>query len=391
MRIALFHNRYRVRGGEDAVVDLEADLLRKAGCEVHLFSVDSREVSGVGGTLRAGLGARWNRSIATRVAEFLARHPVDVGHVHNFFPLLSPAVHATLKRLGLPVVQTLHNYRLFCANGLFLRAGRPCEDCVAKGPWNALRYGCYRGSRVQTAVWADAIAHHRRQGTWHTLVDRFVVPGEFARRKLVAAGLPADRVVVKPNPVLDPGEPRYGGRGGLYVGRLSQEKGVQLLLEAWREQGDVPLTIAGTGPEEAALREQAAGMPGVRFAGWLSRDAVQAELARAAFVVAPSLCYENFPLAVAEAMAAGKPVIASHPTAMSDMVEPERTGLLFDAGDARSLSAACRRLLDDPARSEAMGREARLVYEETMGPERSIAQLLVIYRRVIEGARPDAA
>ena len=387
MRIALFHNRYRVRGGEDAVVDLEADLLRKAGCEVHLFSVDSRDVSGMGDTLRAGLGARWNRGIATRVAQFLTRHPVDVGHVHNFFPLLSPAVHATLKTLGLPVVQTLHNYRLFCANGLFLRDGRPCEDCVARGPWNAVRYGCYRGSRLQTAVWADAIAHHRRRGTWHALVDRFVVPGEFARRKLVAAGLPADRVVVKPNPVLDPGEPRYGGRGGLYVGRLSPEKGVHLLLEAWREQGDAPLTIAGTGPEEAALRALAGGMPGVRFAGWLSRDGVLAELARAAFVVAPSLCYENFPLAVAEAMAAGKPVIASHPTAMSDMVESERTGLLFGAGDARALAEACRRLLGDPGRSEAMGREARLVYEETMGPERSIAQLLVIYRRAIDGVR----
>jgi glycosyltransferase involved in cell wall biosynthesis len=383
MRVAVFHNRYVFRGGEEAVVDLEVDLLRKAGHEVHLFTTDSRDVRSLRTRLRAGFSARWNAEIARRVAAFLARHPVELGHVHNFFPLLSPAVHATLRRLGLPVVQTLHNYRLVCANGLLLRDGRPCEDCVSRGPWNAVRHGCYRGSRLQTAVWAEATLYQRRRGLWHELVDRFVVPSEFACSKLVAAGLPGERCVVKPNPVADPGEPRFGGRGALYVGRLSPEKGLRLLLDAWRELDGYPLTIVGTGPDEAALQRLAGEIPGVRLTGELSGDAVRAELARAAFVVAPSIWYENFPLAVAEALAAGRPVVASHPTALSDMIDATRTALLFPLGDPRALAAACRRLAADPARTEAMGREARLHYESFLTPERSLERLVRLYRDVL--------
>jgi len=383
MRVAVFHNHYVYRGGEDAVVDLEVDLLRKAGHEVQLFTVDSREIRTIADRLRAGLGARWNAAMAARVSAFLEEHPVDIGHVHNFFPLLSPAVHEVLGQRGLPVVQTLHNYRFYCANGLFLRAGRPCEECVARGAWHAVRHGCYRGSRLQTAVWAHATAHHRRRGTWSELVDRFVVPSEFARRKLVAAGLPAERFVVKPNPVEDPGEPSWGGRGALYVGRLSPEKGLRLLLEAWAGMDGYPLTVVGTGPEEALLRRRAGSLPGVRFTGELSRDAVRGELERAAFVVAPSIWYENFPLAVAEALAAGRPVVASHPTALSDMIEEGRTGLRFRVGEATSLARACRRLAADPALAEAMGREARLRYEEWLAPERSLERLLAVYRAVL--------
>jgi len=380
MRIGIFHNRYVHRGGEDAVVDAEAGLLRKAGHEVHLFTVDSRDFSTPLARLGAGMRARWNGEMIERVSDFLAANPVDLGHVHNFFPLLSPAVHATLKTLGLPVVQTLHNYRLVCANGLFLRDDRPCEDCAERGPWNAVRHGCYRGSRLQTAVWAEATAHHRRRRTWHELVDRFVVTSAFARRKLVAAGLPERRVVVKPNFAADPGEPVPGGRGAVYVGRLSPEKGVRLLLEAWREMQGVPLTVVGSGPDEAELRRLAEDIAGVRFTGHLPPDGVVTELSRAAFLVAPSLCYENFPLVVVEAMACGRPVVASHPTAMSEMVEPGRTGELFAAGDGRSLAAACRALADDPQRTAEMGREARLHYEEMLCPERSLERLLAIYR-----------
>jgi glycosyltransferase involved in cell wall biosynthesis len=247
-----------------------------------------------------------------------------------------------------------------------------------------VRHGCYRGSRLQTAVWAHASAYHRRRGSWLELVDRFVAPSEFARRKLVAAGLPAERFVVKPNPVADPGEPHWGGHGALYVGRLSPEKGLRLLLDAWAEMDGYPLSIVGTGPEEALLRRRAEGCPGVRFTGELSRDAVRRQLARAAFVVAPSIWYENFPLAVAEALAAGKPVVASHPTALSDMVEEGRTGLRFRLGEATSLARACRRLASDPALAEAMGREARLHYEDFLAPERSLERLLAVYRGVLE-------
>ena len=383
MRVAIFHNRYIYRGGEDSVVDMEAELLRKAGHEVRLFIVDnSDEIAGSTlGTLRAGLRARWNPAVYERVTAFLERESVDVGHVHNFFPLLSPAVHAAISGHRIPVVQTLHNYRLLCANGVFLRRGRPCEDCVHRGPWNAVRHGCYRGSRLQTAVWAEQTAFHRRRETWRRWVDLFTTPSEFARRKLLAAGLPPERIVVKANPVADPGEPTFGGRGAVFVGRLSPEKGVHLLLEAWRRQGGHPLTIVGTGPEEVALRRRAATIPGVRFLGQVDRDRVCAALREASFAVVPSISYETFSIAVAEAMACGRATVAAHPTALDEFVDHGRTGLLFDSGDVDDLANACRTLLADPAQAEAMGREARVYYEDRLTPQASLARLVALYER----------
>jgi glycosyltransferase involved in cell wall biosynthesis len=306
-----------------------------------------------------------------------------VGHVHNFFPLLSPAVHAAIGDLRIPVVQTLHNYRLLCANGMFLRRERPCEDCVRRGPWNAVRHGCYRGSRLQTAVWAEQTALHRRRGTWRRRVDLFTTPSEFARRKLLAAGLPPDRVVVKANPAEDPGEPIFGGRGAVFVGRLSREKGVHLLLEAWRRQGGHPLTVVGTGPEEGDLRRRAAGIPGVRFLGQVDREQVYAALREASFAVVPSIWYENSPVALAEAMACGRATVAPRPTALDEFVEHGRTGLLFDSGDVDSLADACRTLLADPARAEAMGRQARAVYEDQLTPEVCLSRLVALYERAV--------
>ena len=214
-----------------------------------------------------------------------------------------------------------------------------------------MRHGCYRGSRVQTAVWAEATAHQRRQGTFERCVTLFVAPSEFARSKLVAAGLDPARIVVKPNPVADPGEPRFGGHGAVYVGRLSDEKGPRLLLEAWRELAGLPLMIVGSGPLEAELRELGSRIPGVRFTGQLPPEGVREQLREALFLVAPSICYENFPLAVAEAMAAGKAAVASHPTAMAELVEPGRTGLLFPSGDARGARAGLPRARRRSARA----------------------------------------
>jgi glycosyltransferase involved in cell wall biosynthesis len=394
MRIAILHNRYVHRGGEDSVVDMEAELLRKAGHRVELFCVDNaREIAGsLLGPVRAGLRARWNPAMAERIRELLARHPVDVAHVHNFFPLLSPAVHAALHDRGVAVVQTLHNYRLLCANGMFLRRERACEDCVVRGPWNAVRHGCYRDSRLQTAVWAEQAAWHRRRGTWRRHVDLFTTPSAFAREKLLAAGLPPGRVVVKPNAVADPGEPVFGGRGGVFVGRLSREKGVHLLIEAWRRAGDQPLRIVGDGPEAASLRASAASLSNVHFLGRVDRAGVLAALRAAAFAVVPSIWYENLPVSVAEAFACGRPVIGSHPTALAELVEHGRTGLLFDSGDADSLARACRELLAQPERATRMGREARACYEDRLTPEADLAALESIYARAraVRAAAPPA-
>jgi len=209
------------------------------------------------------------------------------------------------------------------------------------------------------------------------------VPSELARRKLLAADLAPERVVVKPNPVADPGRPAFGGRGAVFVGRLSVEKGVASLLEAWERLAGLPLTIIGSGPEEPSLRRRAAALPGVRFLGQVDRDRVQAELRAAAFTVQPSIAYETFCLSVAEAMAAGTPTVAPRGTAPGELVDHGRTGLLFDAGDVDGLAAACRRLAADPELAESMGREARATYEERFTPEVGLQALVAVYERAL--------
>jgi hypothetical protein len=222
VRIAIFHNRYRERGGEDTAVDGEAQLLEKGGHRVERCFVDNGEaLARPLGALRIALRARRNPTSRSRVEDLLRGAPLDVAHVHNFFPVLTPGLHEALSARGVPVVQTLHNYRLLCANGNLLRDGRVCEECTVLGPWHAVRFGCYRGSRAQTLVWADTVAHHRARGTWRRHVDRFVAPTAFAARKLVAAGLPRERVEVLPNVLADPGEPVPPGEGAIFLGRLA--------------------------------------------------------------------------------------------------------------------------------------------------------------------------
>jgi glycosyltransferase involved in cell wall biosynthesis len=384
MRVGIFHNRYRSRGGEDVVVEMETELLAKAGHTVSLLCVgNDEEIDGPLAALRAGLRARWNPATVGRVDAFLAKHPIDVAHVHNTFPVLSPSLHATLAARGVPVVQTLHNYRLLCANATLLRDGAPCEDCVSRGPWNAVRHGCYRGSRLQTAVWAELTAHHRARGTWRQHVDRFIAPSAFARRKLLAADIEPERISVVPNPIADPGAPsERTGAGAIFVGRLSPEKGVDCLLDAWSHIEGIPLTIVGDGPDAARLRARAAGREGIAFTGALPRDAVLRRMREAAFVVVPSLWYEVFPTTVVEAMACGRAVVGPEQTAVGETIAEAGGGACFRLGDARSLAEICWTFVADEARTRELGAQARAYYEETLAPERSIARLLEVFESV---------
>jgi glycosyltransferase involved in cell wall biosynthesis len=393
MRIGIFHNRYRARGGEDAAVDAEKSLLEKAGHEVDTLSVDNRDIVSPADVLRTARNARRNPATIPLVHHFLDEHPIDVAHVHNFFPLFTPSLHTTLKVRGVPVVQTLHNYRLLCANGLLLREDRPCEDCVTRGPWNAVRHGCFRGSRLQTLVWSDFTAYHRKRGTWRDAVDLFVTPSRFAERKLAAADIPPERLRVVPNAVPDPGEPGRLGHGGVYVGRLSREKGVDRLLEAWRSMGDAPLAIVGDGPEREGLEAAVRALPNVRLLGEQSREGVLRAVSAAAFLVSPSRCYEVAPLSVSEAMASGRAVVAPEHGAVAELMEPGRTGLLYRDDDIASLSAACQTLHEDRELARSFGIEARALYRAEFAPEPATAALVAALESVRSGpkAAPSAS
>jgi glycosyltransferase involved in cell wall biosynthesis len=390
VRVLLVHNRYRSAqpSGENAVVDAEAALLEEHGCTVERVEADSDDIEGWSGIRKATLPVRvvWSRDATREIRDAIARFEPDVVHVHNTFPLLSPAAVRAAKAAGAPVVLTFHNFRPLCAAGAFIREGRVCEDCIgSRAPFAALRHGCYRGSRVASAPLVAMSALHRALGTWTDCVDVALFPSEFARAKYIRAGWPADKCVVKYNTAPDLGRVREGaGEGFVAVSRLSAEKGIDLLVDAWREafpDGRATLTIIGSGEDEAQLKERASGLDSIRFVGQLPRERVMAEILRARALLIPSRCYEVFPRVAAEAYSAGVPIIATATGALAEIVQHEETGLLVDPDSNRALASALQRLHASPLEAMAFGAGARRAYEDRYGPEPTTEALLGFYAR----------
>jgi glycosyltransferase involved in cell wall biosynthesis len=390
LKILLAHNHYRsaAPSGEDAAFRGERALLERSGHEVIAFERHNDDIDE--STLRRrwalALDGAWSRQSYDDVAALIRRRRPDVAHFHNTFPLISPSAYAACRDNGVPVVQTLHNYRLICANGLLLRDGRPCEACVGTSLLPALRYRCYRGSLPATGAVVWMLARNRWRGTYRHLVDRYIALTNFAAGRLVAGGLPAERMTVKPN-FLD--APSVGAEArenfAVYVGRLSAEKGVRTLLNAWRHVPSLPLKIVGDGPLRAELADTAArhGLA-VEVLGQRPRDDVLRLVRRAALQIVPSEWYEGFPMVILEAFASATPVVAARLGSLAEIVEHERTGLLFSPGDAADLAAKVQALANSPARLD-YGRAARAVFERNYTPERNLAQLMDIYRQVREG------
>lgn len=383
MRIVVAHNAYRLRGGEDAVVDSEVELLRENGHDVELLLRSSDDLASMG-PLYAASNTLWSRRTHADALALIRRFQPDVVHVHNSFPLLSPSLYWACETAQVPVVQTLHNFRLACPQAMFLREGRVCEDCLGRLPLPAVRHGCYRGSHAQTAVLAGMLALHRGLGTWQRKVTLYIALNDFCRRKFVQAGLPENKLVVKPN-FIDAQPLSQGPRDGfLFVGRLSEEKGIRTLVEAWQRVGaDSLLRVAGSGPLDGLL----AGLPGLEALGAQPLDRVQQLMLRAQALVLPSIWYENFPRTLVEAFSAGLPVIASRIGALAELVADGQTGLLFEPGNPASLAKSLNWAGNHPAEMAEMGRRARAVYESEFTPERNHDLLLKIYSRALASIR----
>lgn len=380
MRILLAHTAYRQRGGEDAVVEAEAALLERAGHRVERFVLSNAALAEAA-PLVAAAGALWNADAAATLSRRIAAFVPDVIHVHNTFPAMSPAVLWTAARHQVPVVKTLHNFRLLCPQAMLLREGRPCEDCVGTVPWRGVARRCYRGSLGASAVTAASVTLHRWAGTWHRKVSRFVALNDFCRRKFIEGGLPAARIVVKPNFVEAPAAPAVAAprAGGLFVGRLSPEKGLDLLADAVRGLPADAVTVIGEG-EHADLARDAFG---ARFLGFRPLPETLATMRAAAFLVVPSRCYENFPRTIVEAFASGLPVIASRHGSLAEIVREGRTGLHFEPGNASDLRDKIAWALAHPAEMARMGRHARLEYDERYTPQRTLVQLETLYQTVV--------
>jgi len=384
VRILKLHTYYQQPGGEDASFGAEVALLRDKGHTVVPLTFHNKQLEDVPLLWRAAV-TLWNREAYSRVREAIHLHRPDILHVHNTFPLASPAVIHAAKAEGVPVVMTLHNYRLLCVNALFFRQGQVCEACLGRLPWRGALYGCYRESRAASAVVAGMVTLHRALGTWN-LVDRFIALTEFARQKFIEGGFPPEKISVKPNfvhPDPGPGE----GRGGyaLFVGRLSPEKGLGTLLTAWeRLGGKVPLKIVGDGPLAPEVQEAQKRIPGVEWLGRKAHEEVYALMGEAAFLVFPSKWYETFGRVAIEAFAKGTPVLAAHIGAVGEVTEDGRTGLHFRPSDPEDLAAKVEWLLAHPNELARMRKEARAEYEAKYTAEENYRQLMAIYQTVLE-------
>jgi glycosyltransferase involved in cell wall biosynthesis len=381
MRVLMIHNKYLQYGGEDAVVAAERNLLRARGVEVESYERDNLDVANLN-SLRLAVDTVWSRRSWREVGALLDRLRIDVVHCHNTFPLVSPSVYRAAADRGIPVVQSLHNFRLSCPQAFLLRNDKPCEDCLGKIPWRGVVHRCYRGSAAQSAVLVAMVGVNRAIGSYRKPVTRYIALNEFCRNKFIESGLPAERIVVKPNfidaPPVSLDLPRSGA---LFVGRLSKEKGIGAIADAFRSlrSARASLDVIGDGPDAALL----SGIEGVRLRGPGSPDQVYDAMARAAYLLMPSIWYENFPRVLVEAFACGLPVITSRLGAMAELVEDGLTGLLVEPGDAVDLADKIAWASAHPAEMREMGQAARRRYEQSYTGDVNFSRLTAIYREAI--------
>jgi glycosyltransferase involved in cell wall biosynthesis len=390
MKVLLAHNFYRssAPSGEDAVYRNERSLLEAGGIEVVPFERFNDEIddSTLARQVSLALRGAWSRRTHAELSAFLRRTRPDVAHFHNTFPLISPSAYAACRDRGVPVVQTLHNFRFICPGALLLRDGRPCEACVGTSLFPALRHRCYRGSLTATGAQVWTLVRNRFRGTYRNLVHRYIALSGFAAVRLAEGGLPADRIEVKPN-FLPVSPPVGKGDGGfaVYVGRLQEEKGVRTLLAAWRELPGFSLKVIGDGTLRAEMERQARreGLP-VEFCGYRTKEEVLGMVGRSEMLIVPSVCYEGFPMALLEAYACGTPVVASRIGSLDELVVEDATGVKFEPGNSRDLAAKAGSLRKDRARLAALRRGARWMFEMKYTAENNFPALLGIYERAMD-------
>jgi glycosyltransferase involved in cell wall biosynthesis len=392
MRILLVHNRYRsaAPSGENRVVDQEGEALAALGHEVLRFGRNSDEIEQWSLAQKASLPVRiiWSRETYRELTALLQAQRPEVVHVHNTFPLLSAAVLHACRNARIPVVATIHNYKLMCASGTFFRDGHTCYDCARGSAAPAVLHGCYRESRAATTPVVLATGLHRK--SWRSLPSAYIFISAAQRDLLRGFGFPADRVFVRHNLIPHRDRPQITRTASvIYAGRLDEAKGVRLLMAGWdayREKASEPglkLVIAGGGPLEDEMAAWSSTRPSVEMHGTVSSDRCAELISHARAVLLPSTWQETFGLVAVEAMAAGVPPIATGHGAFPELITPGVDGVLFSPDDPAELALAIADVEADPARYEGYGEQARRTYEERFNPERSVTDLLGIYRFAI--------
>lgn len=387
LSVLVIHNCYQQPGGEDAVVRAEVEQLLRRGHRVIQYKRNNAEIAGYGLLRKAPLGFNtiWNARTYAALSKLIRRERPDVAHVHNFFPLVSPAAHHACKAAGVPVLQTLHNYRLVCPSATRFSQGERCNG--SSQSWaRCMRIGCYHHSKLHTAAVTAMLAAHRAAGTWQRCVDAYFVPSEFCRQSFAATGLPANKLNVKPNFLAqDPGPRTTAGDYALFVGRLSPEKGVVEMVRAWAQLPEIPLLIAGDGPLRPAMERARGGRKDhIKLLRQLTSDAVIAYLKGARFLLFPSRWHEPFGMVLLEAAACGVPVIGSRIGAVPELVIDGETGLLFDPDNLDELVQHARWAWTHPAEMEQMGLAARQLYLQKFTPDKSYDVWMSVCRTLLK-------
>lgn len=386
MKIILCHNYFRERGGEDQVFEDELELLTSNGHQVTTFIKHNDDLVGAVQTLKVALGTPWNRGAAGELRDLVRETGAEVVHFHNWLPQISPAAFYGARKAGAAVVLTLHNYRWICPKGILFRDGALCEDCVGKTiPLPAVRHGCYHESKAGSAAVTAALGLHNVMNTTERAVDAYIALGDFARDKLTASALPADRVYIKPNFLTtDPGQGTGDGGFAMYLGRLSPEKKIDTLLDAWSKLGGkVPLKIFGGGPLVDMVEKAAAQDPSIEYMGFAPNDEVIRQLGQARALVFTSGTYEGQPKTIIEAYAKGTPVIASRFGSMQDLVEHDVTGWHFAPGDSDDLARVVRDVFATDRDLDSMRDGIRQRYLDSYTPEANHDMLIEVYQKAI--------
>jgi glycosyltransferase involved in cell wall biosynthesis len=393
VRILIVHNRYRSESpsGEDRVVDQEGVALAAAGHDVDRFERLSDDIDSWSVARKASVPARviWSREARRSLTETLRQHRPDVVHIHNTFPLVSPSVLHACRDERVPAVVTFHNYRPICPSGDLFRDGAICHDCVGRLPIPSIRHGCYRDSAFATIPLAVGVVAHRK--VWKHGPSAYVFLSNAQRDLFASLGLPTERVFVKANliPATVPGDVK-SEHHVVYLGRLSDTKGLPTLMGAWdryrtdHATGGLRLVIAGSGPMATTVGRWASQRPSVDVVGLLDRQACARLVAGARAVIAPSEWEETFGLVVVEAMAAGVPPVASAHGSFPDLISDGVDGILFKPGSVAELANVMKDIDESPDHFAELGRRARATYEQKFDPDENLEQLLSIYRFAID-------
>ncbi|KAA3617057.1 MAG: glycosyltransferase [Calditrichaeota bacterium] len=388
MKILLVHNRYKLAGGEDTVFKNELELLESKGNQVRQFIKDNKEIDNYSISEKVSLIGKttYSRNSYLEIAKIFKDYKPDVCHIHNFFPLISPSIFSACQDNKIPVIQTLHNYRLICPGAYLYRDGHICEECSENGIYKSVKYGCYRESKLQTYTVARMIQKNSEYSTWNTKIDGYITLTNFAKQKFIQNNFPKNKIYKKSNFLFeDPGVSKRNVSGFIFVGRLDETKGLDVLIQASRINNNFKINIAGDGPLKPKFPKD------INYLGLLNKEGVHENIKTSLALIFPSVWYEGMPMTIIEAFACGRPVIASNLGAMAEMIEDGKTGLLFEPGNAKDLANKMQWAMDNKDKMAEMGKNARKEFEEKYTAEKNYERLMEIYRAAIDNARKKYA